>query len=355
MKDAAGYLMSHIIWIVALGLILFTYSIGATVYHYANFVTTSKQVISREGGVTVQAQIAMNKVSDSRFVVIPVDKKQGYKATETKVNNATLYKTTGDVVNYGENIYYYVQYGVWTPFGRIVFPVSKQVVQSDVRNPGQSDSAKFYVTKTGVYVAANDGDIKSDSKVRTLDVIDNKGSVIRKYYYVASTAGFLEKDLDLLLRRIASFADSNDYVYAGLRSNADNGNVTIVLKHLGQFKATYNGKTYDLVVSADGNTADKLAAVLGHAIGPNLAFSVSGRTITVGEGNHKTTTDKMGDDDGYRVHSDTGLGTYTTGRGTQSFITSRALGDNDSLRQSLAKNVAPKIFDGSRSQATATK
>lgn len=345
MKDAVGYLMSHIIWIIALCLILFVYSIGATVYHYANFVTTSKQVISREGGVTVQAQIAMNKVSDGRFVVIPVDKNQGYRAAETKIHDVTIYKTTGNVVDYGDNIYYYVQYGLWTPFGRVVFPVSKQVVQSDVRNPGQVDSAKFYVTKTGVYVAANDGDITPNSKVKTLNVVDGKGNTIRQYYYIASTAGFLQKDLDLLLKRIAAYADSNDYVYVGLKPVKD-GNVAIVLKHLGQFKTTYNGKTYDLVVSDDGKTIDKLAAVLGHAVGPNLSFSVSGRAITIGEGKNTTTTAKMGDDDGYRERGDDDSSPYTTGRGLQSFITSNVIGSNDNLREGLAKRIAPGIFNG---------
>lgn len=180
MKDAVDYIISLITWFMIIILLLFTGSVMMTVFNYANFVSQSKQIISREGGLTVNAQIAMSKVSNDKFNAIAINP-DTYEPVTVNVGKTTVYKMTSKTVKYGENVYYSVLYRVVTPLGTMTFPIGKQMVQSDVRDPEDDSSkdAQFYVARFGAKFAGVPSALQSATGLSTFTINANG----RKYQY----------------------------------------------------------------------------------------------------------------------------------------------------------------------------
>ena len=180
MKDAVDYLMSLITWFIIIIVLLFTGSVMMTVFNYANFVSQSKQIISREGGLTVNAQIAMSKVSNDKFNAIAINP-DTYEPVTVNVGKTTVYKMTSKTVKYGENVYYSVLYRVVTPLGTMTFPIGKQMVQSDVRDPedDSSNDAQFYVARFGAKFAGVPSALQFATGLSTFTINANG----RKYQY----------------------------------------------------------------------------------------------------------------------------------------------------------------------------
>lgn len=180
MKDAVDYIISLITWFMVIIVLLFTGSVMMTVFNYANFVEQSKQIISREGGLTVNAQIAMSKVSNDKFNAIAIDTNT-YKPVTVNVGKTTVYKMTSKTVKYGENIYYGVLYRVVTPLGTMTFPIGKQMVQSDVRDPNEdsSNDAQFYVARYGAKFAGVPSSLQAATGLSTFTINANG----QKYQY----------------------------------------------------------------------------------------------------------------------------------------------------------------------------
>lgn len=180
MKDAVDYIISLITWFIIIIVLLFTGSVMMTVFNYANFVSQSKQIISREGGLTVNAQIAMSKVSNDKFNAIAINPNT-YEPVTVNVGKTTVYKMTSKTVKYGENVYYSVLYRVVTPLGTMTFPIGKQMVQSDVRDPedDSSNDAQFYVARFGAKFAAVPSALQSATGLSTFTINANG----RKYQY----------------------------------------------------------------------------------------------------------------------------------------------------------------------------
>lgn len=180
MKDAVDYIMSLITWFIIIIVLLFTGSVMMTVFNYANFVSQSKQIISREGGLTVNAQIAMSKVSNDKFNAIAINP-DTYEPVTVNVGKTTVYKMTSKTVKYGENVYYSVLYRVVTPLGTMTFPIGKQMVQSDVRDPedDSSNDAQFYIARFGAKFAGVPSSLQSATGLSTFTINANG----RKYQY----------------------------------------------------------------------------------------------------------------------------------------------------------------------------
>lgn len=183
MHDAIDYIMSLITWFIIIVILLFTGSVMMTVFDYATFVKQSKQIISREGGLTVNAQIAMSKVSNDKFNAIAIDTST-YEPVTVNVGKTTVYKMTSNTVKYGQNIYYSVLYRVVTPLGTMTFPIGKQIVQSDIRNPEDDSSkdAQFYVARFGAKFAAVPSSLQSATGLSTFTI--NANGWKYQYQYV---------------------------------------------------------------------------------------------------------------------------------------------------------------------------
>lgn len=180
MKDAVDYIISLITWFIIIIVLFFIGSVMMTVFNYANFVSQSKQIISREGGLTVNAQIAMSKVSNDKFNAIAINP-DTYEPVTVKVGKTTAYKMTSKTVKFGENVYYSVLYRVVTPLGTMTFPIGKQMVQSDVRDPENDSSkdAQFYVARFGAKFAGVPSALQAATGLSTFTINDNG----RKYQY----------------------------------------------------------------------------------------------------------------------------------------------------------------------------
>lgn len=182
MKDAVDYIFSLINWFLVIIVLLFTGNVMMTAFNYANFVKQSKQIISREGGLTVNAQIAMSKVSNDKFNAIAIDTNT-YAPVTVNVGKTTVYKMTSNTVNYGENIYYSVLYRVVTPFGTMTFPIGKQMVQSDIRDPenDSSNDAQFYIARFGSKFAGVPSSLQSATGLSTFTINANGHKYQYKY------------------------------------------------------------------------------------------------------------------------------------------------------------------------------
>lgn len=180
MKDAIDYIFSLITWFMIILVLFFTGNVMMTVFNYANFVKQSKQIISREGGLTVNAQVALTKVSNNKFNAIAIDDKT-YEPVTVNVGKTTVYKMTSNTVKYGGNIYYSVLYRVVTPLGTMTFPIGKQMVQSDVRDPEDDSSkdAQFYVARFGAKFVGVPSSLQSATGLSTYTINANG----RKYQY----------------------------------------------------------------------------------------------------------------------------------------------------------------------------
>lgn len=192
MKDAIDYIISLISWFMVIVVLFFTGSVMMTVFNYANFVKQSKQIISREGGLTVNAQVALSKVSNDKFNAIAIDTKT-YEPVTVNVGKTTVYKMTSNTVKYGENVYYSVLYRVVTPLGTMTFPIGKQMVQSDVRDPENDSSkdAQFYVARFGAKFAAVPSSLQSATGLSTFTI--NANGQKYQYQYVPDSSNKAQK------------------------------------------------------------------------------------------------------------------------------------------------------------------